>query len=315
MGARSLVMRCRACGREEPFRLFGAREMLFGWRQPFDYGECPHCGSLQIHEIPVNLSDYYPANYCSLRPLPARSGKVWPGRVPLAHWLLQARFFPAAGIVRRLRWKYPFFHWSRMAGCGQDSQILDVGCGNGGLLRRMQRYGFRHLTGVDPYARAEADEPGFCIRRVELNAVEGSYDLIMLHHVLEHLVDPRRSLEEARARLRPHGRILVRIPVAGSYTHWLYGADWFNLDPPRHLLVPSRRGMETLAQRSGLHTVRVEFDGIETGFLMSEHYRRGAPYRDKPRDSFRRRRHFRRLAEQANRRGEGDQGVFLLAAE
>jgi SAM-dependent methyltransferase len=199
-----------------------------------------------------------------------------------------------------------------MAGCGLDSRILDVGCGNGGLLRRMQRHGFRHLAGVDPYAPKEADEPGFRIRRTELESVEGTYDLIMLHHVLEHLVDPQQSLEEARARLSRHGRILVRIPVAGSQSHRLYGPDWFNLDPPRHLLVPSRYGMEVLAQRSGLQVAGMEFDGVATGFLMSEHYRRGTPYADKPHDSFWHRRHCRRLAEQANRRGEGDQGVFLL---
>ena len=307
-------MRCRACGREEPQRLFGAREMLLGWRHPFEYGECPQCGSLQIRKIPANLPDYYPANYVSLLPLPVRSRKVWPGRRVVANWLLQSRSTLAAWVVRHARGKYPFFHWCRMAGGGLDSRILDVGCGNGGLLRRLQRHGFRHLAGVDPYAPKEADEPGFSVRRSELEAVEGTYDLIMLHHVLEHLVDPQRSLEEARARLSRQGRILVRIPVAGSQSHRLYGADWFNLDPPRHLLVPSRHGMEALAQRSGLCTVSVEFDGVASGFLLSEHYRHGTPYADKPRDGFWQRRHCQRLAEQANRRGEGDQAVFLLAA-
>ena len=288
--------------------------MLFGWQHPFEYGECPQCGSLQIRKIPANLPDYYPANYISLRPLPVRSRKLWPGRGALANWLLQSQSAPAAWVVRHARGKYPFFHWCRMAGCGLESRILDVGCGNGGLLRRMQRHGFRDLAGVDPYAPKEADEPGFCIRRAELNAVEGTYDLIMLHHVLEHLADPQRSLEEARARLNRQGRILVRIPVAGSQSHRLYGADWFNLDPPRHLLVPSRHGMETLVQRSGLCVVRLEFDGVASGFLMSEHYRHGTPYADKPRDRFWHRRHCSRLAEQANRRGEGDQAIFLLAA-
>jgi SAM-dependent methyltransferase len=288
--------------------------MLLGWRHPFEYGECPQCGSLQIRKIPPNLPDYYPANYISLSSLPVRSRKAWPGRSAVANWLLQSRSAPAAWVVRHVRRKHPFFHWCRMAGAGLDSRILDVGCGNGGLLRRMQRYGFRHLTGVDPYAPKEADEPGFRVRRTELEAVEGPYDLIMLHHVLEHLADPQRSLQEARARLSRPGRILVRIPVAGSQSHRLYGADWFNLDPPRHLLVPSRHGMETLAQRSGLRVVSVEFDGVAGGFLMSEHYRHGTPYADKPRDGFWQRRHCQRLAEQANHRGEGDHGVFLLVA-
>ena len=309
------TMTCQACGHDGTFRMFRTREMLFGWRHSFQYGECPQCGSLQIQQIPRNLPEYYPANYYSLKPPPERSKKPTGGRVALAKWLLESRIPLAGWAAWRLRWKYPFFHWARTAGCGLGSRILDVGCGTGGLLRRMQRHGFRDLTGVDPYTSVETDEPGFRVRRAELGSVEGRFDLIMLHHVLEHLADPKRSLEEAKAHLNPNGRILVRIPVAGSETHRRYGADWFNLDPPRHLLVPSRRGMETLADRAGLRTVRVEFDGIETGYLMSEGYRRDVPYTGRPADDRKVRRKYRRLAEQANRRGEGDQGVFFLAAK
>jgi SAM-dependent methyltransferase len=310
----SAMMLCRACGRDAVFRLFAAREMLFGLRHRFEYGECPHCGSLQIRQIPANLSDYYPADYYSLQPPPARTKRPRPGGRVIASWLLRSQSWPAAWLAWRLRWKYPFFHWCRLADVGLDARILDVGCGSGGLLRRMQRHGFKDLTGVDPYTSIQADEPGFRVRRAELTSVEGGYDLIMLHHVLEHLVDPQQSLQEARARLSPRGRILVRIPVAGSRTCRLYRQNWFNLDPPRHLLVPSRRGMEALAERSGLRPAHVEFDGIETGYLMSEHYQRDTPYVAKPVDSPARRRRYRALAEAANREGDGDQGVFLLAA-
>ena len=305
-------MQCRACGREDAFRRFNAREMLFGWRHQVEYGECPHCGSIQIVTIPANLGDYYPAGYYSLQAPPVRGKRPGLLRRAWARWLLRS---PGAGAVARgMRRKYPFFHWCRVAGCGLDAQILDVGCGSGGLLRRLQRYGFSHLTGVDPYTSIEADETGFRVMRAELTALGGGYDLIMMHHVLEHLPDPKRSLEELRARLAPGGRLLVRIPVAGSETCRLYGADWFNLDPPRHLLVPSRRGMELLAERSGYRVVRTEFDGMETGYLVSECYKRDVPYTGRPADSPAQRRHYRKLADVANRRGDGDQGVFWLEA-
>jgi SAM-dependent methyltransferase len=303
-------MVCRACGREDSFRVFGAREMLFGWRHPVEYGECPHCGSLQIRTIPKNLGDYYPANYYSLQPPPVRAKTARGLRRAWANWLLTSPL--AKGWVVRRRRKYPFFHWCRMAGCGLDAKILDLGCGSGGLLRRMQRYGFSDLTGVDPYTSIEADEPGFRIKRAELNAAGEGYDLIMLHHVLEHLADPRGALEDVRARLGPRGKVVVRIPVAGSETCRLYRENWFNLDPPRHLLVPSCRGMETLAERGGLRVARTEFDGMETGFLISELYQRDIPYTGRPPDDPARVRYFRQRADEANTRGEGDQGVFLL---
>ncbi len=304
------VMKCRACGLEDTCRMFGTREMLFGWRHPADYTECAHCGSLQIRRIPENLGDYYPPDYYSLQLPPLRSKKAsWPRQI-WARWLLSSLF--AGGIVRWQRRKYPFFNWCRLAGIELDSKILDLGCGSGGLLRRMQRYGFSDLTGIDPYTPFEVNERGFQIRRAELADAGGGYDLMMLHHVLEHLPDPRRALEDARDRLGPRGKLLVRIPVSGSESCKIYGEHWFNLDPPRHLLVPSRDGMIALAERSGLRVVHTEFDGIETGFLMSELYRRDVPYTGRPADDPEKVRLFSQRAEAANARGEGDQGVFLL---
>lgn len=286
--------------------------MLFGTRQSFEYGECPVCGSLQIRFIPGSLAEFYPSNYYSLQAPPARRKTPTPLRRLWAAWLLKG---VGGGIAaRKIGRKAPFFHWCRQAGCGLDSRILDVGCGNGWLLRRMQRYGFSHLFGVDPYTANEADELGFQVVRSELSAVKEKYHLIMMHHVLEHLIDPLLGLEQARARLEPGGRLLVRIPVAGSRTCRIYGADWFNLDPPRHLLVPSRKGMECLAERSGFRIFRTEFDGMETGYLVSEDYQRDVPYTGRPNDPLARRNHFRKLADLDNRNGEGDQGVFWLEA-
>jgi SAM-dependent methyltransferase len=286
--------------------------MLHGTRHRFTYGECPQCGSLQIREIPPNLLEYYPSDYYSLKPPPARTKKAGTARAAFALWLLNSRGPLARAVLARLERKSPFFSWCRLARTGQNASILDLGCGTGGLLRRMQRYGFANLTGFDPYTPLEADEPGFRVRRAELSAVTGTYDLIMMHHVLEHLVDPLQALRDAKERLNPGGKILVRVPIAGSWTWKLYREHWFNLDPPRHLLVPSARGMEALAARSGLHVVHTGFDGTELTPRMSEHYRNGMPYSAHPRDSADRKRRFRREAEEANRSGEGDQGVFLL---
>ena len=111
----SAMMLCRACGRDAVFRLFAAREMLFGLRHRFEYGECPHCGSLQIRQIPANLSDYYPADYYSLQPPPARTKRPRPGGRVIASWLLRSQSWPAAWLAWRLRWKYPFFHWCRLS--------------------------------------------------------------------------------------------------------------------------------------------------------------------------------------------------------
>lgn len=315
MSEESATLNCRACGFTGSFKTFSAREMLSGWRHTFQYGECPRCASLQICEIPSNLSEYYPADYYSLQPPPVRAKTPTPVRLAFARGLLNPQSVLSDFVAKAMSGKSPFFYWSRLARCDLNSRILDVGCGTGGLLRRMQRYGFNDLSGFDPYTPTEIEEPGFQIRRAELAQARGPYDLIMMHHVLEHLADPLKALSEAKTKLSPKGKILVRIPVAASESWRAYRQDWFNLDPPRHLLVPSTEGMGKLAERSGLRIAHTSYDGTEMNWLMSEHYKRDVSYSAKPQDSYWRRRRFRKLAKLANRQAKGDQGVFLLEAK
>jgi hypothetical protein len=39
--------------------------MQLGLREEFEYFECSKCGCLQIEEVPLDLSKYYPDNYYS----------------------------------------------------------------------------------------------------------------------------------------------------------------------------------------------------------------------------------------------------------
>ena len=53
--------------------------------------------------------------------------------------------------------------------------------------------------------------------------------------LVEHLASPRESLCAAVRLLAPEGTILIRIPVMGCFAWRLYGSDWIQLNPPRHL--------------------------------------------------------------------------------
>jgi SAM-dependent methyltransferase len=303
-------MTCKACGNTQRFRLFAAREMMFGWRHPFEYAECLDCGTIEIVKVPDNLGDYYPSDYYSL----AQAGET---RRPSSFFRSRATRFllEAPGvdwINRRLGLRYPFLNWARTSGNGQDSAYLDVGCGAGRLLRRMQQCGFTNLRGVDPYAPNEVSEPGLKIERAELASVVGKFDLIILSHVLEHLADPVATLATARGLLNPKGTILARVPVAGSKLAQEYGPHWFNLDPPRHLVVPSLKGMQLIARQAGLTVSHIEFDAIEESALMSESYSRNIPMREAPKSSRPERNRLRQEARELNHQRQGDLAAFFL---
>src|SRR5690242_5942688 len=55
---------CRVCNANlSEGRKYQIREMYFGTRETFSYLECPACGSLQLEDIPADLSRFYPSNY------------------------------------------------------------------------------------------------------------------------------------------------------------------------------------------------------------------------------------------------------------
>lgn len=306
--------RCPACGSGE-HTVFTAREMLQGTREVFTYFDCAQCETLRIAEVPSDLDRFYPKNYYAYESAISRARPSTPFRRASARWLVGSPD-PVARITRELaKGKTAFFSWLYLAEAGLGARVLDVGCGSGGLLRRMQRYGFTQLMGVDPYAPAEVDEPQFKIVRGELAAISGAFDVIMMHHVLEHLADPARALTLAREKLTPQGRVLVRLPIAGSAAHREFGRDWFNLDPPRHLVIPSVEGFRRLAEQARLRIVHTGFDSTEASFLMSLNYRADVSWPHAPKPVPAERRHYRRLVRRLNTAGRGDQALFVLAPQ
>lgn len=101
--------------------------------------------------------------------------------------------------------------------------IADVGCGNGGLLDALSARGFSKLTGIElaPGCLANLREKGYdarsgSIRRLPVD-LSDSFDVVLLSHVMEHVVDLKESLTSARSLLRPGGLVYIETPDASRY--------------------------------------------------------------------------------------------------
>lgn len=102
-------------------------------------------------------------------------------------------------------------------------RALDCGCGAGDNARRLRERGWR-VTGVtlDPAELAAAAAECETVKLADLVkglpfAADGSFDLVLLSHILEHLVDPAPLLAEARRVLAPGGRIAVALPNVAHF--------------------------------------------------------------------------------------------------
>jgi SAM-dependent methyltransferase len=309
------------------------RENMFGIKADFDYSVCAECGSVALISIPDDMATYYPTNYYSVDLDPERALGA-PGVRQFARLVIGSVLWgrglvsgAATAVIprRRLRTLVSVLASIRRAGLikGRQTRVLDVGCGSGMLVFALGLAGMKDVTGIDPYLSGERDlSTGGRLRRQDLGEVEGRYDLIMFHHSFEHVPDPEASLREALERLAPQGRVLIRMPTRSSQVFEAYGGAWVQLDAPRHLVVFSRAGVDSLCERVGARVVSVDDDSTGFQFWGSEQNLRGIPLMDarsvmvKPRDAPFSKGQLHRWEKQAvalNRAGRGDQAAWVIA--
>ncbi len=95
--------------------------------------------------------------------------------------------------------------------------MLDVGCGVGTFLRRLQEVGVGAVAGIDvdrrSLLRAVEVAPAVALAVAErLPFRDGSFDVVLMHEVLEHVRDDAAALREACRVLAPGGHLVLFCP-------------------------------------------------------------------------------------------------------
>ncbi len=284
------------------------KEMMFGLREEFLYFRCASCGTLQLADTHLDVSKYYPGDYYSFKP--AMIKKYFLGRF-LANWYLNGPRFPGLHVVSHLK---GFTAWiDLLKGLKKDAAILDIGCGAGGLLRRISTWGFTNLTGVEPHINDDISYPGVVkIIKADVLQHQGEYDLIMLHHSLEHMNNPLEIMQHLAQMLRPGGKILIRIPVSDSFAFRKYGVSWYQLDAPRHIFLHTTKSVAILAKESGLVLQQITCDSTKEQILDSEKFMRDITLWEKVSVSHSYKKGCKRWAKHLNSINDGDQACFVL---
>jgi 2-polyprenyl-3-methyl-5-hydroxy-6-metoxy-1,4-benzoquinol methylase len=109
-----------------------------------------------------------------------------------------------------------------------NKTVLDFGCGNGGFLTRARQVA-ASVMGVEPEQRLANHFHEEQLTVVSaLTAVNQSFDVITLFHVLEHLPDPVDILKQLAARLNPGGGIICEVPNAADALLTFYKNEAFS---------------------------------------------------------------------------------------
>lgn len=215
----------------------------------FTLHACAACGCLFLNPMPDDdeIAGFYPSQYWW------NSGASQKGSVLKS----------LESVYRKLALRDHVSFILRAAGDRTGLEMLDVGCGSGTLLGLMKQRGFRP-TGLDFSAEA-ADvaqrENGV---RVVIGSLDQarfsaeSFDLVTLFHVMEHVANPRAVLTEVTRILKPDGALVLQVPNIDSWQFKAFGAKWYGLDIPRHVIDYSKDAMLKLLEDSGFVTRRVK---------------------------------------------------------
>lgn len=227
--------------------IFATKDYITG--EEFIVGYCHDCRLHVTSPVPdeEQLGKYYPSSYYG-------NGRRFN---PLIEWLLNNL--------------YGFRAW-HIEGKHKPGKVLDIGCGRGLLLSKLR------LRGWEPrgtelseeaatYARERLGLPVSTQALQDLHFPDGEFDLVILWHVLEHVIEPKAMLQEVSRILKPGGVLLVAVPNFGSWEARQTGRGWFHLDVPRHLTHFTPRTLRRALEGAGLSLFSSNFFSSEYDFF------------------------------------------------
>lgn len=138
--------------------------------------------------------------------------------------------------------------------------LLDIGAAAGSFMAIARALGWEQIVGVEvsQYGQRHIANLGFHVVP-DLQSLDPSlrFDLVTMHHTLEHLEDPVGTLRSVRAVLANGGRLLIEVPNWHSIHRLVSGRDWEDLRPDQHLWQYAPSTLARLVEMAGLRVEEV----------------------------------------------------------
>lgn len=236
---------CPACGSTSSNAYMkGVTDLFHGMNGIWNLQECTNCGLIYTTpRIPESrIGEYYPGDYA-----PYGEGVEASG-YPITRFLKSVAILPYT-----LRFGQPGY-FPRPFGNGR---LLEVGCGAGRYLQKMSSLGWQ-CTGLDismqaiDAAKKLNPATKFIVGAISDVEADERFDLIVMHHVLEHLYHPKQVIEVCFRLLQSGGKLVVNVPNINSMEARWFGRRWSGLDIPRHTLHFKEVVLERLLMEAGL---------------------------------------------------------------
>ena len=237
---------CVVCGGQKSQIIAVGKDYLYATtEEEFSWVKCNNCGHLYLNPRPskADLGTIYPSNLMNY--VCDRKGFAW--------------YLKRKLDSRQLR---------KLAGAKNITSVLDVGCADGELLRVIRKmWGTTlNLEGTELSSSATLQAIGVAdkIHYGEVSEIQhglGSYDLIFMQQVVEHLIDPETDLMILLKHLNHTGLLIVETPLQNSWDYRFFlkfaPGKWEGFHIPRHFNIWSQNGFEKMVSKAGGEIVKV----------------------------------------------------------
>ncbi len=245
-------LKCRICGNESDNQLVTLCGTMYGTKGEFEYFICKNCGCLQIKSEVDDIGKYYSSDQYYSFNMNKRQLKNELLFLQMKHQLGKKNILGAmVGSLYPV--KYDYFSLVE-----KEDAILDVGCGDGELLRWLKRTGYKDVLGIDPFLENDVvlDDKLFAVKgEVQTYAFDRSFKMITLIHSLEHVFPQYEHIKALDKILSVGGYMVFQLPVFSKYYWEKYGRNLYTLDPPRHFYLHTEKSLQELMKPFGYELV------------------------------------------------------------
>ncbi len=266
---------CPLCDVSEHRPVVESPDNQWGIQGNFSVVECVGCQHRFMNPRPTlsSLADCYPDNYGphQLAPQPVDCAtETSKPDVTATPWYL--RYLP----LRYIPGLRSLYFWLT----NERSQVLpnpfranptsaetprafELGCAAGSYLARLRDKGWE-VVGVEPGSEPvkTATTAGLDVRQGTLDDAAPdpeSFDFAASWMVIEHVPDPRCTLQQLHQLLKPGGKLAISIPNAGCWEPKVFGSNWDAWDLPRHLHHFSPRSIRKLLQECEFTNIQITY--------------------------------------------------------
>ena len=238
--------KCSVCGKSNT-ALMRAKpadyEYFTSQEREFEMFTCGDCHSTFIHPRPIReeLLHFYPSNYYAYNPN------------------ISGLFDVLFSYACRQRAK----SINRLCGDGKI-KIFDIGTGDCRHFDRMSGHGDFEFAGVEINGEMVkiAQDRGYDItmtsfEEFDTSASQGMYDVVMMNHLIEHVIDPKLTMEKARVIMKEGGLLMGHLPALDSLDRMIFGRYWGGWHFPRHLQLFTKAGFRSFLESCGFRDVKV----------------------------------------------------------